>query len=200
MAKKFLVVLLALCVVFAMAGCGDKDPVDPGDGGGGGGSGVKAVEITFSENWSGVDLLDSVFSFAANDKIEATGKVIAVGGSAPEFVFNDRPGDWGVPTFQKTGIAAGTALDVNVDLTAAMITNIAAGSPKAIRMAGNNVTADTLKVTFQQIKITRGSTVLLDLAAHLATLEVGNNDIGQILPGAKGFQKAGNVTAKVIEE
>jgi len=38
MAKKFLVVLLALCVVFAMAGCGDKDPVDPGDEDGSGGT------------------------------------------------------------------------------------------------------------------------------------------------------------------
>ena len=161
---------------------------------------VRSVEVTFSQAWSGFDLLDSFFNFEEGDIIEAKGKIIAVGGASPEFVFNDKPGDWGAPLFQKTGITAGTEWNFNKPLTAGMITNIAAGSPKAIRIQGNNVTASTLKVSFQQIKITRGSEVKLDLAAHLETLSVGNSDIGQILPGAKGFQKAGNVTAKVIEE
>jgi hypothetical protein len=181
-----------------MIGC--KSDVPPPTGG------VKAVEVTFGEAWSGIDLLDSVFHFAASDKIEAKGKVIAVtaaGGDPAEFVFNDKPGDWGVPAFQKTGIEAGTALDVDITLTAAMITNIAAasgGAPKGIRIGGNKVAANTLKVSFQQIKITRGGTVLLDLAEHLATFTVGDDNFGLILPGTMGFQQAGTVTAKVIEE
>jgi len=65
-------------------------------------------------------------------------------------------------------------------------------SPKAIRISGNSVDANLLKVTFQQIKITKDSDVLLDLAAHLATLPVGEADIGVILPCAKSFQKESN--------
>jgi len=175
-----------------MIGCKSDEPPPSG--------GVKAVEVTFGETWSGFDLLDSTFHFAAGDKIEAKGKIIAVGGATPEFVFNDKVGDWGTPVYQETGIASGTALEVSVTLTAGMVTNIAAGSPKGIRIGGNNVTANTLKASFQQIKITRGGTVLLNLAEHLATLTVGETDFGLILPGDKGFQKAGTVTAKVIEE
>jgi len=215
MKRKF-VLIAALVAALAVVFIGCPYPTNGGGESTSGGTGnipnkeepsgpppVKAVEITFDEEWSGVDLLDSKFSFLAGDKIEAKGKIIDVGGTNPEFVFNDQPGGWGVPAFQKTGIASGTALDVNVTLTATMITNIADpqyGSPKGIRIQGHNVTAGTLKVSFQQIKITRGSTELLNLADHLATLTVGNDTIGVILPGTMGFQKAGNVTAKVIEE
>jgi len=161
---------------------------------------VRSVEVTCTASWTGIDLLDSKFTFTEGDRIEATGKIIAVGGASPEFAFNDKPGGWGVPVFQATSIAANTALNVDKTLTSAMVANIAAASPKAIRIQGNNVDANTLIFSFQQIKITRGSTVLLDLAAHLATLTVGETNTGLILPGSLGFQNAGTITTKVIEE
>jgi hypothetical protein len=57
-----------------------------------------------------------------------------------------------------------------------------------------------LIVVFEQIKITRGSTVVLDLAEHLQTFNVDDSNMDLILPGSKGFQKAGDVTVKVIAQ
>jgi hypothetical protein len=100
------------------------------------------LEVTYGETWSGIDLMDNVIHFAEDDKIEAKGKIIAVAGGTAEFVFNDKPGDWGTVVFQKSGITAGTEWEFEKDLTAGMITNIADGSPNAIRISGNNVTAN----------------------------------------------------------
>jgi hypothetical protein len=203
MMKKLWLVLLAVVLVFglAMLGCGSKnDDPPPPPPPGGDGEGANVLEVTFGEEWSGIDLLNSKFTFATGDKIAAKGKIIAVGGSGAEFVFNDKPGAWGVPLFQKSGIVAGTEWDFDTALTATMITNITAASPSGIRIGGNNVTANTLKVVFEQIKITRGETVLLDLAEHLQTFNVDDSNMDLILPGAMGFQKAGTVTVKIIEK
>jgi len=173
------------------------------------GDAVNVVQITFDQSWSGIDLLNSFFSFAEGDLITAKGTIIAAtggddttDGSKAEFVFNDKPGAWGVPLYQKTGAKAGVDWEfTDTALTATMIANIASpgsGSPSGIRIAGNNVKAQTLIITIEQIKITRGSTVLVDLATHLQTLDIDDANIGLILPGTMGFQPAGNVTAKVI--
>jgi len=211
--KRVLLVLTAIMLVFAVAGCNSNgapttvnDKLQPGPGPGGEEGGdeggeevvVKVLEVTYGENWSGIDLMDTFFHFAADDNITAKGKIVAVAGATPEFVFNDKPGDWGTPVFQKTSIAAGAEWEFDKPLTAGMIANIADGSPAAIRIAGNNVTANSLIVVFEQIKVTRGADVLLDLAEHLQTFEIDASDMNTILPGAKGFQKAGNVTVKVI--
>jgi hypothetical protein len=160
---------------------------------------VNVLEITYAQNWSGLDLLDSYFHFAEDDVIEAKGEITAVAGTTPEFVFNGKAGAWG-PVKQLTGIAAGSEFDFEQALTDTDITNIAAGSPAGIRIQGNNVTADTLVVVFEQIKVTRGSTVLLDLAEHLQTFNVDDDNMGLILPGSMGFQGAGGITVKVIAQ
>jgi len=200
--KKFGFVLLGLVLVsgLAVTGCGGDDG---GGGGGGNGTKVKALEVTFAENWSGIDLLDSYFHFATDDTLTVKGKVTAVSGASPEFVCNYKPGDWGVVK-QITGIAAGTTIDFSQALDAAMAEGISGGgtngSPDGIRIAGNNVTDNTLKIVFEQIKVTRDTTVLLDLATHLQTFNVNDSNMGLILPGSMGFQGAGTITVKIIEQ
>jgi hypothetical protein len=119
-----------------------------------GDGGKKVVELSLSENWSGLDLLDSYFHFAAGDKISGKGKVTAGAPTNAEFVFNDKPGDWGTPLYQLQN-APNKDWEFDKVLTAAMITNIAAGDPKGIRIAGNNATADTFKFTIVELKVVR---------------------------------------------
>jgi len=203
--KRVLLVLTAIMLVFAVVGCNSNGAPttvrNPGTGEGGDEGEtpvVKVLEVAFEEDWAGIDLLDSVFSFADGDKIEANGKIIAVAGGAPEFIFNDKPGDWGEPFYQLSGITAGSEWSVDKSVNAANVTNIAGGSPNAIRIGGNNVTANSLVVVIEQIKVSRGTTVLVDLAEDLQAFDIDDADINLILPGAKGFQKAGGVTVKVV--
>jgi hypothetical protein len=159
---------------------------------------TKALEITFSQSWSGLDLMNSFFDFQENDNIEANGKIITVAGATPEFIFNDKPGAWGVVLYQKTGAVTGTEWDFNKPLTSQMITNIKAANPSGIRIQGNNVTADTLVAVIGQIKITRGEEVILDLVEHLDAFDFGDDDADLIIPESMGFQKAGDITVKVV--
>jgi len=118
---------------------------------------VKGVTLTFTEEWAGIDLLDSFFHFKTGDRIVVTGTVDAVTGTTDgaEFVIQDKPGAWGTPAYQLTGIAADTAISADITLTDGMISMIAAGKPKALRIQGNNVEASSLVLTLTQIKVSR---------------------------------------------
>jgi hypothetical protein len=202
MKKKWWILPVALLAVFGLlfVGCGGGsggDDDDDDDDVVGGGDAVNVVEFTLSQDWSGIDLQDSKFEFAEGDKISGKGKVTAGTPADAEFVFNDKPGAWGTPLYQLTS-APGKDWSFDKTLTATMVANIALGSPKGIRISGNNCDADSFKFTIEELKIERGTTVLLDLGPHLQTFNVGDSNMGLIVPGSMGFQNAGTVTAKII--
>jgi hypothetical protein len=218
MKNKWWIILAMLVAAFSFiaVGCGDSDDGDDSSNGGGGippgdGSGVIVVMITTEQDWAGVDLMDSHFLFATGDVISGKGRLISgtfdpkyvdSGAEGVEIVFQDKIGAWGTPVYQfKGGVGLNWNCN-NVSLTGDMITNIAAGKDmQGIRIQGNNVVAKTLKFTIEELTVKRGTETLLDLKAYWTerNFVIGYSDFGDILPGDKGFQKAGNATALLIE-
>ena len=101
----------------------------------------KAVKITATAAWNGVDLQNPHFQFKAGDVVVAVVKVVSytATGSA-EILLNGKPGAWG-PLGANPAVAAGQIYTLNRTLSATDITNIAGSTPPAIRFQMNNVSA-----------------------------------------------------------
>jgi hypothetical protein len=206
---------------FAVVGCGDSDDGDDSSGGDGlipDGTGVKVVLIKGAEQYSGVDLMNDFYDFAVGDKITAKGKLVAGTldnkyGTTVEIVIKGNKKEWATIVYQygskpEIGEGLGGTWNCNVTLTQDMIDcmqNKSDSDPVSIRIQGNNIVANTLKFTIEDLKVIKAdSTPTPSLQEYLVTrnFDIGFSDFGNILPGSgdnnMGCQKAGGLTAEII--
>ena len=196
--KKEGLILLALVLVFGFVvlGCGSTSEIpikeDPEPT-----VTLKALKYAQNESWSGFDLLDSEFSFAAGDEIIAFG-VISAYGSGGEFVLNDEPGGWGDPAQLELPddlLNSDGLFFIHWELEAANISNIAGAGTQGIRVQGNNNGASTFVCLFFELSIIRGGVEIFSLFEEIADIEEGGIGIASIT----GFANAGTSTFSVVD-
>jgi hypothetical protein len=113
----------------------------------------KAVKISGTAGWHGVDLQNSHFNFQAGDVVTATVRVVSLTQSGnPEILFNGKPGEWG-PIGANPAVTAGQTYTLTRTLNTANITDITGSNPAAIRLQMNNVSAYSIEL--YELKVIR---------------------------------------------
>jgi len=169
MKKYSWIVALLAALALVLVGCGDpssnnNDDDDDDDDG----ELVKALKVTVISNWAGFDLQNggaSGLAFEAGDEIEL--KVSLVTSGAQILLNIDHDGWEPIGGWNPDGPVS---LEEVFTLTAAEVASIAAATPSNIRIRSNQANAVFI---LEELKVTRGTTVLFDLADIIADVPVG---------------------------
>jgi len=125
---------------------------------------VNYIKQVYTDNWNGIDLLDSYFSFEPGDVIKVVIQLQAAthnGGSNDlNVLLNGAPNGWGpigaTVDIKPADIASNLNKDITIErtLTAANIATINGDNGKCIRIRVNNVTNTGATVLYKEISVT----------------------------------------------
>jgi len=194
------IVALVAALAMVFIGCGEDRPTITFEWD------KQVLEITAKDNWAGLDLVGfagsingqpwagETFDFAEGDKIEISGMVMRGG---PRVLLNIKHDGWKPLNDWNDAQKRGELFSETLTITAQEVTDIQTADPKNIRVRMN----DAGVFVIEQLKITRGTTVLLDLSEYLQTLDINESDPDVIFDADMGLVPGGgpsNVSFRVI--